>query len=123
MPEVNKSEKHPTELHQRSALQKFIFFAFGMIAACGPLTPGIGRWPCKRNSHKWKQRTRALTGWQEELCHSSKRGGVGPFLQATKKELAPAKKPGILSALVTVAAQNWFFHIENQQAGQSNSLN
>ena len=42
MPEVNKSEKHPTELHQRSALQKFIFFAFGMIAACGPLTPGIG---------------------------------------------------------------------------------
>ena len=47
----------------------------------------------------------------------------GALSSGNKKELAPAKKPGILSALVTVAAQNWFFHIENQLAGQSNSLN
>jgi hypothetical protein len=47
----------------------------------------------------------------------------GALYSGNKKELAPAKKPGIHSALVTLAAQNWLFHIENQQAGQSTSLN
>jgi hypothetical protein len=104
MPEVDKSTKHPTELRQQSTLQKFISFAFGRIAAL---------WPS--DSREWALAMQAELPQMESTQESLQwlAGGImslfkawwnGALYSGSNKELAPVKKPGILSALVTVAA-------------------
>src|ERR1017187_1916918 len=104
MPDVNNSKKHATELAQQSALQKFISFAFGKI---------VSLWPADK--HDWALAMQAelphMRSTQESLQWLA--GGImslgkewwnGGLSSDNRKEHAPMKKPGILAALVTVAA-------------------
>jgi len=104
MPEKNNSEMHAPESRQQNASQKFISFAFGRIAAL---------WPA--DSRDWALAMQAelpqMESTQESLHWLA--GGIMSLIKAwwngalssdRKKELAPVKKPGILAALVTVAA-------------------
>jgi hypothetical protein len=103
MPEINNSDKRAPESRQQSASQEFIAFAFGKL---------VSLWPA--DSRDWALAMHAELPQMESTQESLRwlAGGIMSLIKAwwngglseNKKELAPVKKPGILAALVTVAA-------------------
>jgi hypothetical protein len=103
MTEVNDFDKHPTELRPKSASQKFIAIVFNKI---------VTLWPA--DSRDWALAMQAELPQMESTQESLQwlAGGIMSLgkawwngaLSSDKKEHAPVKKPGILAALVTVAA-------------------
>jgi hypothetical protein len=104
MPEINNSDLHAPESRKQTASQKFISFAFGKI---------VSLWPA--DTRDWALAMQAelpqMESTQESLHWLA--GGImslgkawwnGATSSDNKKELPPVKKPGILAALVTVAA-------------------
>ena len=104
MPETKNSETRATESRPQSASQKFIASVFSKI---------VFLWPT--DSRDWALAMQAelpqMESTQESLHWLA--GGIMSLIKAwwngatssdNKKELAPVKKPGILAALVTVAA-------------------
>jgi hypothetical protein len=104
MPEINNFDPHATDSRKQSASQKFISFAFGKL---------VRLWPA--DSRDWALAMQAELPQMESTQQSLQwlAGGImslgkawwnGATASHNKKELAPVKKPGILAALVTVAA-------------------
>ena len=104
MPETNNFDPHATESRPQSASQKFIAFAFSKI---------VWLWPA--DSRDWALAMQAELPQMESTQQSLQwlAGGImslgkawlnGATSSDNKKDLAPVKKPGILAALVTVAA-------------------
>jgi hypothetical protein len=104
MPEINNLDPHATESCPQSASQKFIAIAFSKI---------VSLWPA--DSRDWALAMQAELPQMESTQQSLQwlAGGImslgkawwnGAASSGNKKDLAPVKKPGILAALVTVAA-------------------
>lgn len=104
MLETDNFDQHANESRQQSASHKFISFAFGML---------VRLWPA--DSRDWALAMQAELPQMESTQQSLQwlAGGImslgkawwnGATSSKNKKDLAPVKKPGILAALVTVAA-------------------
>jgi hypothetical protein len=103
-PETNNSEMRAPESRPQTASQKFISFAFGRI---------VSLWPA--DSRDWALAMQAELPQMESTQESLRwlAGGImslgkawwnGSASSDHKADLVPVKKPGILAALVTVAA-------------------
>jgi hypothetical protein len=104
MPEINNFDQHANDSRRQTASQKFIASVFSKI---------VWLWPA--DSRDWALAMQAelpqMESTQESLHWLA--GGImslgkawwnGAVSPDNKKDLAPVKKPGILAALVTVAA-------------------
>ena len=104
MPEINNSENRATESRPQSASQKLISFAFGKIVSLWPADTRDWALAMQAELPQMESTQQSLQWLAGGIMSLGKAWWNGSISSDNKKDLAPVKKPGILAALVTVAA-------------------
>jgi hypothetical protein len=104
MPETNNSENSASESRQQSTSQKLISFAFGKIVSLWPADTRDWALAMQAELPQMESTQQSLQWLAGGIMSLGKAWWNGAISSGNKKDLAPVKKPGILAALVTVAA-------------------
>ncbi len=104
MPETNNRDQHANESRPQSASQKFISFAFGKLVQLWPADTRDWALAMQAELPQMESTQQSLHWLAGGIMSLGKAWWSGATSSDNKKDLAPVKKPGILAALVTVAA-------------------